>query len=303
MKKLIAITLTLAALTLPAGAASLRPEITVASAMVTLGDIFDGVAEDRADVAVARAPAPGRTLSLDAFTLARLARHQGVDWRPVTDYDRAIITRAARQITAEDIATEAADALRAQAGGEVEIELDNRAAGLALPADAPAGFRLAALSASGGRFSATLIAPAEGPEQGRLPVTGRYWRMIELPVLARDIGRGETIMPRDIDLVMVRDQRLPTGTVREAAEMEGQAARRALRAGQPVPARDLEAPRLVNKGDLVTLNLATPLMQVTARGKALDSGARHDTIRIVNLNSSRIVEATITAAGEATVNP
>jgi flagella basal body P-ring formation protein FlgA len=58
---------------------------------------------------------------------------------------------------------------------------------------------------------------------------------------------------------------------------------------------------LVHKGDLVTIVLETPSLQLTAQGKALDDGARGALVRIENTKSSRIVDASVTAAGTVAV--
>ena len=49
------------------------------------------------------------------------------------------------------------------------------------------------------------------------------------------------------------------------------------------------------------ISIDQPMMQLTAQGKALDSGSLGEVIRVLNRRSKNIVEATVTAAGRAIV--
>src|SRR3546814_10261319 len=61
-------------------AATLRPRAEVAGAQVTLGDLFDGLDPRQASIAIARAPAPGREVLLDAAWIDRLVRAYRITW-------------------------------------------------------------------------------------------------------------------------------------------------------------------------------------------------------------------------------
>jgi len=66
-----------------------------------------------------------------------------------------------------------------------------------------------------------------------------------------------------------------------------------LRAGETIRVGDVEDPIVVHKGDLVTIELNTAAMQLTAQGKALDDGAMGAAIRINNTQSNRIIDAAV----------
>jgi flagella basal body P-ring formation protein FlgA len=74
-----------------------------------------------------------------------------------------------------------------------------------------------------------------------------------------------------------------------------------MRAGQKLRQADVERPRMMKKGDVVTLIYEVPGMTLTALGRAVTDGASGDVISIVNSQSHRTVEAKITAAGTAIV--
>jgi len=50
------------------------------------------------------------------------------------------------------------------------------------------------------------------------------------------------------------------------------------------------APKLVARGKLVTLLIETPFMNLSAQGKALQDGSAGDVVRVLNLQSDRVIE-------------
>ncbi|NNG03045.1 MAG: hypothetical protein HKM95_02965, partial [Inquilinus sp.] len=94
-------------------AATLRDAAVITGDRVTLGDLFDGLPDDQAAVAIARAPRPGRDIPLDAPWLDRLARAHGVAWTPADRFARIVVSRPGHRIDAGRID----DALRAALAG------------------------------------------------------------------------------------------------------------------------------------------------------------------------------------------
>ena len=58
----------------------------------------------------------------------------------------------------------------------------------------------------------------------------------------------------------------------------------------------------VRRGEVLTLVYVAPGMQLTTRARAMGDAAIGDPIRVVNLQSNRTVEATVTGAGAASAN-
>jgi flagella basal body P-ring formation protein FlgA len=134
-------------------------------------------------------------------------------------------------------------------------------------------------------------------------VAGRIHRVSGGPVLARRVMRGEIISERDIEWLQLRSGRIPHNTVLDADALIGLSPKRTLRAGAPVRMSEVQQPVLVSKGAHVTLGLETPSRTVTARGRALEDGARGDTIRVTNAQSHTVVEGEVTGAGTVAVSP
>jgi flagella basal body P-ring formation protein FlgA len=58
----------------------------------------------------------------------------------------------------------------------------------------------------------------------------------------------------------------------------------------------------VRRGEVIELTYVSPGLALSARARALGNGGVGETIRLVNLQSNRTVEATVTGPGAAAVN-
>jgi flagella basal body P-ring formation protein FlgA len=301
----IAALLAAAALSFGAFAADaqiLRSEVVVEGDRILLGDVFDGIA-DNAGVAVAQSPAPGRRVVLEADFLARIAQTHRVNWRPQSRLDRVTVSRAGIEVANDAVRAALAAAIQdtaaGRARGRIEVDLDLRAVDLTVTSAAAATVGVESLSVDPGtgRFTATVVAPAKGPVQARQQVAGRAITLIDLPVPTRRVTPGEVISIRDIDWIQVRDERNLGDVLTDAEALIGQTPRRTLAAGQPVRSRDVAAPITVGKNSSVSMIFETQNMTLIARGRALQDGAIGDTIRVVNPQSNRTVDAVVAAPG------
>jgi flagella basal body P-ring formation protein FlgA len=283
----------------------LKKSVVIEGAVLRLGDLFEGLAE-AADTAIARAPAPGRRVELDARWLAAVATGYGIDWRPASALDSVVVRRASQVIDSARIEAALRDAL-AERGvtGDLSIVLDNPALSLNLPLDAAPSLGFAGLAhdPASGRFTAHLMAPAGTAPLARATVTGRVVRMVEVPVLRRRAMPGEVIARGDIDWQRRRADRLAGNLVLDPGRLVGKSPRRAIRAGEAVRAGDLREPVLVPRKSLVILRLETDRMVLTAQGRALEEGAGGQVIRVMNTKSNTVVNGVVVAAGTVRVLP
>ena len=175
--------------------------------------------------------------------------------------------------------------------GRLQMELDSRAVELRAPQGA-GGLAVENLyySPIQGRFAAEIVVTGS---QVRLPVSGRAFGVVQIPVLSRRVIPGDVIGPGDIDWLDVRADQTTSDTAATDAQLIGMTPRRGVSTNQPVRLRDLQSPRMIDKGALVTITLSTPSMTLTTQGKALQDGGKGEVIRVVNTQSNRIVEATV----------
>lgn len=123
------------------------------------------------------------------------------------------------------------------------------------------------------------------------------------PVLAQPIARGEVI--RGESLVMQEIKRSPAGIdyITDSEALIGMAAKRPLRAGVPLRMTDIAQPKIILKGELVTVAFEAPGLILSVRGKALEDAVQGQTIRVLNTQTSRPLEGAAASAGYVLVSP
>jgi flagella basal body P-ring formation protein FlgA len=299
----LALMLAASAITAGADAASLRPQVTVDDTVIRLGDLFEDVGTS-ADIAIANAPAPGRRATFDVATLAEIARAYRIAWRPQTRFDRVVVERAGRIIHKPEIVSRLVEALQAEGmRRDSEIELTSRHIEVAVALDAPTTMDIRDLhfDRQSGRFSALLVVGGSDPSAQRVALNGRAHETTPVPVLRRMLGAGDVIRKDDVEMVRIREDRAGRDIVIDPQRLVGMTPRSRLRAGEPIRDGEIRAPVIVARNSTVTIVLQTGNMTLTAQGRANEDGAKGDSIRVVNLQSKKTIEAVVTGNDLVTV--
>lgn len=286
-----------------AAAVSLKTSSVVGDNMIMLSDVFAGLPEGK-DKALGPAPRPGQDMTLNARTLMRIAIALDLPWRPSHSGEYVVLSRAATVIDAEMI-EDALQAEIAQSGvnGSYKLAFAGAMTEMILPLDAPANVEVQSLNLrqDKNRFEATLVAPSKEEPLQTIRVSGAIHRLIDVPVLATTMRQGAVIGARDIEMISIREDEIRNDMVLSADELIGMTPRRVILPGKKVKVNDLRAPLIVERGDIVTLMFNDGGMTLTAKGKALENGAKGDLVRIANTTSSRTVEGLVTAQREVLV--
>lgn len=121
-------------------------------------------------------------------------------------------------------------------------------------------------------------------------------------VIARPLARGASIQPHDLEIVQRDLSGLTHGyfDTREAAV--GKMARQLLSAGQVLQTNQVASPKLVRRGEQVTLRASATGFEVSVAGSALADGVLGQRIRVRNERSRRVVEGEVVAAGAVRVS-
>ena len=135
------------------------------------------------------------------------------------------------------------------------------------------------------------------PSTWSLYVQATVLATLEVPVLLRSVGRGERIVRSDLELVRREIGTRPGTLILDPARIVGLEARRDLPAGSALQQGLLAAPLLVKRGQTVTLEAGSAGLEVRMQGRALDSGAAGDRLRVTNLSSGRTVEGIVAEDG------
>ncbi len=280
-----------------------RSQVTVSESVVRLGDLFTNTGA-KAGNSVDRAPHPGSETVYDVHRLAAVARAHGLVWQAQSWSERVVVKRPGQTINADEIRAAINAALEIKGlSGKWRLVLSNRQPRLSVPLGQPAIANVASLQfrERTGRFVAVVTGGADTAGQPRLTVSGRVHRLLDIPTLNRRLKAGDIIGPSDIRWVTMRADRINRNVITDAESLIGMTPKRIAAAGEILRNGDMRRPRMVKKGRIVTMVLTTPHMVLTSKGRAMEHGARGDTIKIMNLKSKAMIEAEITGTNSVRI--
>lgn len=177
-------------------------------------------------------------------------------------------------------------------GSEGEATLD---AGLRLPA-CPMPLQA--------RATGTATVEVSCPQAGgwRLFVPVKQRREQAVLVLNRGLAAGEILAAADIGTVRRDTARIAGAVLSDPQLAIGRVARRTLSAGSLLSASDLVAPRLVRRGDNVSLVSRRGGIEVRVAGRALGDAGEHERVSVENLSSRRVIQGVVVSGGDVLVS-
>lgn len=285
----------------------LKAFVSVEGDVVRLADLLEGAGTD-AMKPMFRAPEPGQSGTILASRVALAARDLGIAGIDGAGLSTITVKRNARKIGAEEMANAIRKALveRHGIGADSELELTGGAAELLLEPTLTGELQVRTLTflSGTGRFEATLsLAGSAVLDRQQPKVTGLVTDFIRVPVLVKPVLKGDVVGPHDFTLERRRHTDVQGDVVTDPERLIGHAARRPLRQGQTIKDSDIARPELVERNGTVTMIVELPGIVLTLRGRALGAGAKGDTIQVQNLQSKKIVDAVVIAAGRVAVAP
>lgn len=280
---------------------AIKPAVTITGDIVRIGDLVEN-AGAAAHVAIFRAPGLGETgrVSVDRI-LDALLPHEifKVDTRGLTD---VMVTRATATVTAKDIETRIARALASRQRNadpaNLTLAYDNEPRAIHLEPGTDLRLARVAFDPRSGRFDITFERPGS---RNVLRFTGIYAETFEAASLARPLAAGDIVRAADVVIVRRPKAELTANVITSPDNAIGLAARRTMRPGETLRQTDLIKPEIVARNDNVTITYQTPGVTLTVRGKALEGGAHGDVISVTNVQSKRLIHATVAGPGHVVV--
>lgn len=290
--------------TSPASAATLRAFTSLDSQYVRLSDLFDDAGANATRV-LGPAPAPGGRIVVETAQLAAIAHQFGVDWRPASAAERIVLERPGRPMPHEQ-ALSAVRAALVAAGASPDCDID---LGVFAPPLIPyTGTKEPVVTQlqydpESGHFTAVLSITGDNVEPINTRISGRADDVTEAVVASAHFQAGTVLQPEDLRIARVHRALVHGEVARTIAEAAGQALRRQIAPGQPLPLADLTAPAIVQKGASVLMTLETGGISLAAQGQALESGSVGERIRVLNTSSRAVVLADVLGPGQVRVAP
>lgn len=144
-------------------------------------------------------------------------------------------------------------------------------------------------------------ARCQSPASWGLYVTAQIDVVLPVVQATGPIARGTRLRKADISLVRQSLADIRDGYLTDPADAVGLVARVNLRADSVVYQRQLSAPKLVTRGDTVTVASSQGHVRVTAQAIALTDGVYGERVEVRNPRSNRIVTAWVTGPGTVAV--
>jgi flagella basal body P-ring formation protein FlgA len=288
------------------GVATLKAAATVSSDVVRIKDIVEN-AGPVAETPIFRSPDIGTTgsVSIETVLTALHAHHLYlIDTGALTAVE---VTRDGRRVDLKEFEGRIARAFAGQYGlGDLRnlvVTLDPASRPVTIDPSANAlQVQRATLDPRSGRFDIAFETPARASvRQAPLRYTGTIVEMADAVLLTRTLARGDILKPSDVVVQRRPKAEISGDAVVSIDESIGMALRQPLRAGQPIRRADLMKPEMIRRDEAVTLLYEAPGILLTTRGKAMESGAEGDVINVLNVQSKRTVQGTISGPGRVTI--
>ena len=168
-------------------------------------------------------PAPGGRIVVEAAQLGAIARQFGVDWRPASSADRAVLDRPGRPLPREDVLDAVRSALvDGGASPDCDIELADFTPPL-VPFEAEPRPVVSDLDydANAGRFTAMLSVTGDGMEPINMRLAGRVDDTIDLPVATARLPAGSVLRAEDVHMARVHTALIHGEVVHRIADAVG----------------------------------------------------------------------------------
>jgi flagella basal body P-ring formation protein FlgA len=284
----------------------LKELVTVTSEVVRIGDLVEN-AGAAADIPVFRAPDLGQTGTVQVARIAEALRPHAMEGLDTGGLTEVVVTRLSRAITGAEIVERIARAFAGQFGfGEapnLSVILDRNVHVMHVEASTATDLTVARMNIDprSGRFDVAFELTGSAVAR-RMPLrfTGTVTETVETATLARSVRAGEVIKASDVLMERRRKSEI-NGEGLSADQAVGLAAKRPLRGGQVVRPADLMKPQVVQRNEAVTIVYKVPGVVLTVRGKALEVGSVGDIIGVLNVQSNRTIQGTVTGPGRIAI--
>ena len=286
----------------------LKAHVTVQGELVRLADLFENFAasgrRSMANRAVFRSPDPGTTGKVSVRRVLAAAHQYGLHPDTAPTFSMVSITRSSRTIEPEEFKAlirirleERAPHINEHAKRVIRLARDFKAVHIASQIRDDLVLHRLDWSPRSGRFRAH-FSIGDQP----LPVVrGRTIQMVERVIARTSIAKGQIVSRADLALKQVRFSSQTSNQPSELEALIGKIAKRSLPAGRLVRTDDFEAPRLIEKNQLVTILLEAPGLILRTEGKALSDASSGESLKVLNTQSKRIIFATAKAPGLVSV--
>lgn len=151
-----------------------------------------------------------------------------------------------------------------------------------------------------GHTSLSVTCPS--PQQWKIRVAAHVDGQVSTLIARHPIPRGTVIKDTDLEFVSRRYSQLNYGYYGSAKQLNGMEARRNIKSGQVLAPNLVKTPKMVLRGQHITIVAQNGSLNLRVKGKAMMDGKQGQTIKVKNLNSKKLIYAQVVSAGVVKVN-
>ncbi len=281
---------------------SLRAEVTVTAAIVTVGDMFDD-AGALSEMALFRAPVPGTTGIVPLADVTRAAGLIGL-----TEFENVGITRVrvARAATVVDVPMlnaiiDADLANRGILGTGVTAAIHYDTPDLSFSAEAvdkPVTLINLRYTPGNGGFTARLqLAGIDRP----VDISGQISMQVMAPQLVSSRPAGTVLQASDLALRPIDQKYADAFGFATMDQLLGKQLLRQSQSGMLLKPSDVAEPTVITRNSSVTVYLHSGAMTLTVKGQALGNAAAGQDVSVMNATTKKILHGTALANGSVLI--
>lgn len=151
-----------------------------------------------------------------------------------------------------------------------------------------------------GRFTVGVRCVDDKPWSLHVPTTVTIYKNVI--VTAESLPRGKILTENDFKHLQYDVSKLPAGYIEDASYGVGMELKRRLSGGVPLTTTMMRRPKIIKRGQQVSIIAKAGNVEVRMSGKALAHGAVGERIRVLNLKSKKKLEGIVTPSGDVKVD-
>ena len=151
-----------------------------------------------------------------------------------------------------------------------------------------------------GRLTVGVKCTDSRPWSLHVPVTVTVYKNVV--VAAKPLSRGDLLTESDIKQIKYDMSLLPAGYIVEPTYGLGMELKRRVSHGTPLTTSMIRKPKIIKRGQQVSIVARAGSMEVRMSGKALSNGAVGERVRVLNVKSKKKLEGTVTPEGDIKVD-
>jgi flagella basal body P-ring formation protein FlgA len=292
-----------AALAAEEATVTVKPNVSIRHEQILLGQIADidtdnpVLREQLEACVVGRAPLPGKSREVDGDYLNVKLKQAGIDITRIAlqTPDQIEVTRASRTISEQALADMARRFLEAQVPFDrqrVTIKKIQVSQAVVLPP---------------GDMTYQIALPSKTDFVGTVPLAitflcngefaKKVWAIATVEVLQdvivarKPLGRYQVIGEDDIHRQTLDLAQLPNNVFTTAEEVIGLRAKRTIDAQTVLTPNMIEAPPVINRGDIVVMIAESGGLRISTKAEAREQGGKGERIKVMNIDSRKYVYA------------